>query len=145
MLCSASSQEIKWKPKSPLHDDGPCTRSGQAATTAAITMMAGPLQPIGRDRELSALFDSFSRRGLLMIGSASTCDGWMAHSCAEEVRAFDNLTQHIASQEPYSQSAASDRLILPNPIWLPENEQKEIRRHRGGILARRLKGTRRMT
>jgi hypothetical protein len=37
-------------------------------------MMAGPVQPIGRDKKLIVILDSFSPRGLLMIGGPSMCD-----------------------------------------------------------------------
>jgi hypothetical protein len=91
MLCWASIQEMKWKPKSPP-PEGPRKKSGDTATTAARRMMAGPAKPRGRGKRLIVLFDSLSRRGLFKIESPAMCDASVAWSCAERAGAFVNQT-----------------------------------------------------
>jgi hypothetical protein len=51
--------------------EGPCTRSGLTAITAANKIMAGPAKRRIRGEGLIAVFDPLSRRGLLKIGPPS--------------------------------------------------------------------------
>src|SRR5580698_2272067 len=79
MLCSASIQVTKWKVRS-LLQDGPRKKSGPAAITAAIKIIAGPTKPTGRGRKRIGLLDSLCSCGLLINQCPSLCDALEPHA-----------------------------------------------------------------
>ena len=122
MLCSASIQETKWKPKSPTHE-GPRHRSGPTAVTAANRMIAGPVKPFGRDKKLIAILARLFLCGSVRedcIASEAACKAKRTFAPKKPAFAAGKRANSLPSV-PCRRVAHPE---LPANVWVPHRRRR---------------------